>query len=378
MTDIIQACPGASSAIVARTSRRREWASAFAVAVVPMVAYAALAPASLSASLCRWDCGWYLGVAAHGYDSTTHLVGIYHQANWAFFPLYPMLVWATGLLVAPPQLAGCLVSAVCCIVFAWLGARYRAHTRPAASGGWMLLLATWPFSLYLHVQYSEGLYDALATGMLLALAERRVFVAGSTAAFLTASRPTGILLAVWLGARQMAAARRAATPAEAIRLLLPAAIGVLGLVAFMTYLALRLGDPFAFAAIQGAWRHHLSNPLGVLADGFADMSLARHHIGRAYESAWAVLGLVASIWLIIRSRFAEGFLCGMTVLMALLSGVVDSMPRFVATNPAFLFAVADGFDRVTWKPARLVILCALAGLQLVVVRAWYANATYLS
>ena len=58
----------------------------------------ALGRSSLSL-LCSWDCGWYQNIAEHGYHAqpTEHPLG---EANWAFFPLFPLLAraagWATG------------------------------------------------------------------------------------------------------------------------------------------------------------------------------------------------------------------------------------------------------------------------------------------
>jgi hypothetical protein len=163
-----------------------------------------------------------------------------------------------------------------------------------------------------------------------------------------------------------------------VRRLLPAAVGGLGLLAFMGYLWWRLGNPLAFATIQGAWRHHFGNPVAVLLSGFADLSVARRHVGRAYESAWAVIGLVAALWLAWRRRLAEAWLLGATVIMALCSGVVDSMPRFVGANPAFLFAAWDGLALLRWRGLRVLVILALAAVQYVFVRAWFSGADFLS
>jgi hypothetical protein len=352
-------------------------AGAVALTLLRVSVYATLAPKNLPGALCQWDCRWYLGIAAHGYDSAPRLIGAYWQANWAFFPLYPLLVRAAAA-AAPLEVAGCLVSSLCCVGFTWLGANYLAVTRQHAPNGWVLLVAAWPFGLYFVVPYSEALYAVLATAALLALAERRAWSAVGVTALLTATRPTGILVAAWLGMLQIRLAVGERSFAVVIRLLLPAAVGGLGLLGFMAYLGWQLGNPLAFATIQGAWRHHFSNPVGVLADGFADLDLARRHVGRAYESGWAVIGLVAALWLAWRRRLAEAWLLGATVVMALCSGVVDSMPRFVGANPAFLFAVWDGFALIRWRALRILAILALAAAQCLFVRAWFRGADFLS
>ena len=42
----------------------------------------------------RWDAGWYLQIAIHGY-TYVHRTGATEQQNIVFFPAYPMLVRAT-------------------------------------------------------------------------------------------------------------------------------------------------------------------------------------------------------------------------------------------------------------------------------------------
>src|SRR5688572_13588593 len=70
---------------------------AFAIlgAVVRYFGYAAAVPdASLTdfaGHMCQWDCQWYVGLADHGYDPFP-VPSMINAGNWAFFPLYPMLV----------------------------------------------------------------------------------------------------------------------------------------------------------------------------------------------------------------------------------------------------------------------------------------------
>jgi len=66
--------------------------------------------------LCRWDCGWYLGIAEHGYSP--------HEdpaqpgaTNFAFFPLYPLLVRFVAPLIGGQLLTSAIViSNACCFI----------------------------------------------------------------------------------------------------------------------------------------------------------------------------------------------------------------------------------------------------------------------
>ncbi|GAN61510.1 hypothetical protein ACI01nite_00040 [Acetobacter cibinongensis] len=49
---------------------------------------------SATIAACRWDCAWYVGIAKNGYSESAITEGVNRlgQANWAFFPAYPILV----------------------------------------------------------------------------------------------------------------------------------------------------------------------------------------------------------------------------------------------------------------------------------------------
>jgi hypothetical protein len=346
---------------------------ALALTLAKLAGYSLLASTTLSHAMCQWDCGWYLSVATNGYDDEPHLVTGHMQANWAFFPFYPALIAGTQVISGrSPETVGLAVSTVCFIAFAALGARYRAITRASGSPWtWLLLLFTWPYSLYFHAPYSEALYALLATATLLALVRQQPLAAGCTTALLTATRPTGILLAVWIGLNSFWCSVSAGRPAW--RFLWAAVVASLGLLAFMALLYRRTGDPLSFLHIQSGWLRTLSNPLTVLLHIASQL-----RPGPAYLAAWAILGLAAGGWLALKRHAAEAWLVTTTVLMALASGTLWSMPRFVAANPVFLLAVADILEIYVPPAGRIVAYMAMGGVQAVLVMDWFRGAAFLA
>ena len=349
------------------------------LAIYAALAHFDLAQIDLASALCQWDCNWYLSISRHGYDAARHEVGGFSQANWAFFPLFPLLVRGVDALTgSDPRVAGVVISTAGFVAFAVLGACYRRITRGDVSPwGWLLLVSAWPFSFYFHAQYTEAPYAALVTAVLLALAENRPLAAGIASALLTATRPTGILLVAWIGFDRLRLAR-SAPPRQALRLLLPAANAPLGLVAFMAFLYFRAGDALAFHHVQSGWEREGGNPLMVLIRALSRFDPAHPRPGPLYLPGWAILGLAAAGWLLARRRFAEAWLCGMTVVMALASGTVFSMARYVSVNPAFLFAVADLLNKVTIFWLRAAILLGMAAMQVFLVLYWYRGAEFLN
>ena len=350
---------------------RRFALHAGALIALRTLAYAALSQHALAADLCQWDCNWYLSIVRGGYDPALHPVGARMQANWAFFPAYPMLVRLVAMARIPAAPAGVLVSSLCLWVFAVFGRSYLSETRLRTSDRtWLALLLAWPYGFLFSAPYSESLYAALVAGSLLALARDRPLRAAGWSALLTATRPTGILLAAWIAARQIG--RRRASRHDLLPGLLPVLVAPLGLVAFMLFLRLRTGDALAFVHVQAGWGHALRNPAGVLLDG-----LRHGHTGLLYDAGWAALGLAASLYLAMTRHWAEAWLLGATVAVALLSGVLWSMPRFVACSPPFLFAVTDLLGSARLHRARFVLLAGAAAMQYLLLAEWYRGAAFL-
>src|SRR5688572_15337169 len=47
-------------------------------------------------ALCEFDCDWYRSILERGYDVETQGQAVGHAANWAFFPIFPLLSEATS------------------------------------------------------------------------------------------------------------------------------------------------------------------------------------------------------------------------------------------------------------------------------------------
>jgi hypothetical protein len=208
----------------------------------------------------RWDAVWYLGIALDGYEPDA--------LRTAFFPLYPLLIRVLGaplaLLAGDREaylLAGMAVSLAAFAAALWVVARLTAlelGDDVARTTVWLVALfpTAWAFSAV----YTESLFLALSAGSLYAGRLSRWPVAGLLGLAAAGTRSTGVLLVVplailwWQGPRDP---RRLAW------------IGVvpLGLAAYLAYLGLATGDPWAPFSVQDAWYRELAGPLGGAWDG---------------------------------------------------------------------------------------------------------------
>jgi hypothetical protein len=351
------------------------------------------------------DSGWYYRIADQGYSYTPG-----QQSPIAFFPTFPLLVHAVGVLLGGDySTAAGLVTLACAagvvMLFAdWVRSRVQPRTAVVA----VALLLVYPYSFFLYGSgYGDASFLLSALGAFALLERRHYVLAGLVGALATAGRPVGIAVAVGLVVRavEMIAQDRAARRDTAVLVgtapgsesaggeppgvraadrAVPVAFRELlrsvrflrwrqavllvsgaGLLAWMVYLGVRFGDPVAFATVQGApgWdqgggpRTWFKVPFfGALYFGRWDDVLLV--VPQALVAVAAVL-LVRTVW----RRFGWGYTAYTVVSLAIpLIGTKDFMGsgRYVLAAYPVLAAAAvvlTGDRRPRWlAPAVLAVL----------------------
>lgn len=354
-----------------------------AAVLLRLVAYAVLAqPAGgLAEAMRQFDGGWYERIALAGYGADAEWGNYGSLPHWAFFPLYPLLLGTvTTASSLPPWLAGILLSSACLAGFMAFGAAYLRTPRRSAGAAWrwVVLVALFPYSFFFSALYTEALFALLATLSLLLLARGRPLAGAVAAALASATRPTGVLLAPLFAAHCLRALHRdrsvgTVRPTALALTMLPACVAPLGLLVYMSVQWVAVGDPLAFIHVQALWGRSWRPPGAWLWNGIAvwdwdQLGWLMAKPSRSYFAAWGLLGLAVAAWLAWRRRFAEAWFLGACVLFPTLSGL-DSLPRYVATNPVFLFAVHDLLRHLP-TAAGTAMLGVFAALGLVPLLAW--------
>jgi hypothetical protein len=329
----------------------------------------------LGEGMCHFDCGWYERIALDGYGSDTNWGDRGSLPNWVFFPLYPALLRAVSE-VMPARLGGILLSAACLVGFILVGLAYlRLSRRAVASLTWIGVVVLFPTGLFFTALYTEALFALLSTACLLALGTRRPWLAAVAAGLASATRPTGVLLApliLWDRAMALRAVWPV-RPARAIAILAPVAIAPLGLVLFSLWQAIAVGDPLAFSHQQVWWHRTWVGPFATISGGLVagDLGNLFDLPSQTWSALWALTGLAvagAQAW---RGRFAEAWLLAACILLPAATGL-DALPRYVGTNPVFLFALHDLLAGGRWRTA---IACAFfAAGSVLIAQVWMGGA----
>jgi hypothetical protein len=203
--------------------------------------------------LARWDTFWYLDIATRGYHWNGNPL---EQQNVVFFPLYPLLLRAGGVVTGGhPLLAGLVISLAAfliglCYFWRWTADKLGSDT--ATTAVW--LLSAFPSAIFFSAVYTESLYLLLATAACYYV-ERNLFARSAMAGVLGGLvRPNGLLLSIPIAWIALASDRDRRHRTSALAAVLAPLLGALG---FSAYLAWQFGGATAWIADQAAWPHNL-------------------------------------------------------------------------------------------------------------------------
>ncbi len=259
----------------------------------------------------RWDSGFYLLIAAHGYPASV-------PALTAFFPGYPLvvrLVHALGAGLLSYVDAATLVSWA-----AFVGASMILYTLVARRfGGRVALVATalfawYPASLFFLAPYSEALFALEIVGALALMERRRFFLAAAVAAAGSATSPESVALTVAIAVGALLVGRGLLRTAGYV------VLSGVGLGAYVLYLWARFDKPFQLVSVQKLW-HRSENPPFV---GLYRNAVALEHYfvgaGPAAGGSSVTYANLRIVWILDDTMlFAAGVLLIWLVAAAILS-----------------------------------------------------------
>ncbi len=147
-------------------------------------------PLTLDQGLLAWDGSWYEWIASLGFDGAP-------EGAIRFFPLYPLLGrWLGG---SREDIALVVITNACALLAGGLLfhlARRELDDEAAHRAVWWMAL--FPAAFVLVFAYSEALFLALTLAAMLLIRQRRWALAAIAAVLASLTRPTGVLLGVFV------------------------------------------------------------------------------------------------------------------------------------------------------------------------------------
>lgn len=352
-----------------------------------MVRWPRSGPALFASHFGTWDAAHYLYLSEAGYAP-----GI---PSCAFYPLWPLLIRWSSLLVGGREVIAGMVLANGFSAAAWVlfhRGVARQFGEPAA--GWALAwLAVFPGSLFYQFIYSEGLFFLLVMGLWFGLERQRYGVAWISALLLPLARGVGVFCVLPIGwhllmrlrlgwmsrwewarreqavlERQAAsgqARRRTARPAWLSFALLAAPL--LGWGIYLALMWLWTGNPFEGIAAQRFWGvHSIRNLWDVpkFVVGWLTPTQWHGFTGSVLDRLMFLL-LVETLPVIWRA--SKGLTIWTYVLGVLpaMSGTFTSYTRFASVAFPMFVALAVFFERRRLPWLRWGLLAGFATLHLV-------------
>jgi Mannosyltransferase (PIG-V) len=257
----------------------------------------------LLAPVARWDSIWYLQIAHAGYFS---------QQSSGMFPLYPMLIRIGTTIFRSELLVGLAVSLVSMALALYLLERLvRLDFDEATARKTVLLIAFFPAAFFLSAVYTESLYLLVSVGAVYAARRDRWSLAGICGGLAAATRSDGILILAPLLLIYLYGPRahpRLDGPCAwwKPRYRVRTSVGWLalvpaGLAAYLAYLGIAHGQPFAtYYAQEAYWGHHFAGPFGGVIQAISQMphdlrvvlTGATHSIGPGEPMSWNARNLI--------------------------------------------------------------------------------------
>ncbi|MEO7018853.1 MAG: glycosyltransferase family 39 protein [Ktedonobacteraceae bacterium] len=357
-------------------------------------------PQSLWLMWQRFDSGFYLDIAQHGY---ARVVAPNFRTDWVFYPFYPLLIAGVGKVFGGTSnafpLAGLFIAniaGIMMITYFYLLVRREFNRKIAARA--VIYLSLFPLAFFLSAIYTESLLLGFSVACIYYARQQSWWLASLCGGLATFTRLQGITLIIPLAWEylRVVSARYAPPPTELplyflarLRLqsrcyfsglwlavrelknwLTALAFGLIpaGLLAFMIYGKIYAGDFFAtFHASKWEWGRHISPPWRLLM-----YSLRNPIWGQPLNWNFWTLNiamtfafLAVMIWAFRRLPMIYALYAATTVLLPLSSSSLNSIARYdLLVFPAFiLLALLTAKNEE--QPLHNFILASFAALQAV-------------
>lgn len=329
--------------------------------------------------LFRWDSPWYKGIIVDGYMDYPQGMTGNNAANWAFFPLYPMIVKVFYMMTnIRVEILGSVISSIITLIASFVIYDYCVDIKNEKCAKIaMILLFVGPYSFYTATLYTESLYILFTILFFYFLKKDKWILAGICGGLVSATRVTGAILVfpmMIMFLRPVFARKEKFL--DAIKrffldgkyllsfLLVPS-----GIFAYMVYLYNKVGDPFAFKNIQIAWGRENSNPIDVLIGGFVTYDGKINSPFWIYLGVWAIFGIVISLYMFKKKKFEEGIFSLITIIIPMLSSL-QSIPRYVMGN-VLVIIFSSLFIEEHFKKSRWIVLGLLIVYNAVLLWLWF-------
>jgi hypothetical protein len=249
-----------------------------------------ISPYSFLDSWCRWDSQWYLVIASHGYSFDIN--------SFAFIPLYPLTIHVLSSIFGHPELMGLLISNISLFTALYFLYKLIELKWPAQiAKNTLIYLMIFPAAFFFSAIYTESLFFMLVVLSFYFSEKRNYLLAGIFGAFASVTRIMGLILIPCILAKYLK--ERKWDWRKIDRNILYVALIPIGLLGYMLYQYISVGDPLAFVSAQSSYQftRHFTIPLLPIYKSLASLitePFYSTHLINAYSAIGFIVILIVS------------------------------------------------------------------------------------
>ncbi len=313
-----------------------------------------LARTTTHQGLLAWDGAFYADLAQHGYAALP-------QSALRFFPLTPLLGRAVGWVGLGPRVGVVVVANLAALIAGVLLIRLVRREGfsddVARRASWLLALA--PAAFVLVLGYGEGVFLALAIGIVLAARNRHWVVAAVLGVLAGLSRPGGFIVVVPIAIEALRALRGVA-PRELASRVLAVLTPFAGTGLFLWWVGDRFGDALLPYRVQtrSNLKGSFTNPVTSISDAVSGLIHGRT-VGTGLHVGWMIVAAALVVVCFRRLPASYGWFSLAIIASAMTSANLDSFERYALGAFPLTIAVAL-IARTRWIERLVIAASAVA------------------
>jgi len=297
-------------------------------------------------SLAQWDGGNYLDIASNGYHDLQ---------NFAFFPLYPLLVKIFSFIAFKSTLlSAILLSNIFFVLFLYKLYHYTAKVLSAKkAASTVLTFLLYPATFFCLVAYSESLFLLLAILSLDAIYDKKFLKSSIFVSIATLTRFIGIGLVATVVFSYFVIYKQKIH----LKDILVFPISLLGILSFSLYSYIKSGDPLRFISVQHLWQRGISDPISTTFSYFwSPLTLRLRPINDYLDLALTMIFFVILMYGAKKIPLSLWLFSLFALLIPTYSGTLTSMPRYLLSSLGVFLIIGSFLEE---RPALKVLVWSL-------------------
>jgi len=319
------------------------------------------------------DSYWYDKISREGYSKITNKRDLgfhdgihYKQSEWAFFPMYPLLIRGTNFILSSDFNSSGIFWSVIFSILGFIG--FYIWLKDSEKGFfYTLVLMCFPFHYYFSMLYTEAIFFTLLIFCFVSIRNKKFWQLSVLLIPLTLLRPNGIVVLIplflyFLEQQNILVKYKISLSKINKKFFVESLYFITAPLAFISYCIFAkqiTGEYFAFTIAQTGWYKEYMFPLFAF--------FRRGDFMTQFFSYYTIIFIVIAIFSRKKFPLSMNILIWVLLVLPLCAGSVTSMPRFISLIFPFSIIIGSWIYKIRY---RYLVLISLFSLQLITYYFW--------